>query len=405
MTIANEITRINNAKAAIKQSIENKGVTVSDDAKIDEYPALINSITVGESGDSETHENPDFYELRTGGGTRYRSLFYQYAYPSGSFSLDLSSWDTSRVTDMSYMFYYCNALTSLDVSNWDTSRVTDMGNMFYYCQELTELNLAHFNFSNAKSTNSMFANCKKLIRLDLSGVGSSSILYSVSGMFDSCSSLISVNITGWDTSKVTTINGMFTKCTALTTIIGEIDTSSLTNGLYPGSSSHPFNNCTSLETVYIKNIYKDIAVTNASKFSIDLGVTKVKDECLVYIINELPDLINDKGLTATDKIIFTLPKTNTLTEEQVQVALDKGWTCANIATASATYGLRRRMFYKAVECEEGAYQASDGSRYEIFEANNVVTPDGVAEWDEFSSIEDASEYYGLTYIGEQEDGQ
>ena len=60
------------------------------------------------------------------------------------------------------------------------------------------------------------------------------------------------------------------------------------------------------------------------------------------------------------------------------------------------------MVYKKIESEEGAYQASDGSRYEIFEANNVVTPDGVAEWDVFSSIEDASQAYGLTYIGEQD---
>ena len=59
------------------------------------------------------------------------------------------------------------------------------------------------------------------------------------------------------------------------------------------------------------------------------GDTKVKDECLIYIINELPDLINDKGLTATDKIKLTLPPTNTLTAEQVAVATSKGWTCVN----------------------------------------------------------------------------
>ena len=61
MTVSDQIRRIKNAKAAIKEAIQNKGVTVSDTAKLDEYPALIDSITVGEGGDSETHENPDFY--------------------------------------------------------------------------------------------------------------------------------------------------------------------------------------------------------------------------------------------------------------------------------------------------------------------------------------------------------
>ena len=70
-------------------------------------------------------------------------------------------------------------------------------------------------------------------------------------------------------------------------------------------------------------------MTNASNWSINLTDTKVKDECLIYIINELPDLINDKGLTTTSSIVLTLPPTNTLTQEQVQVAIDKGWSVAN----------------------------------------------------------------------------
>lgn len=327
MSVADQIRRIKNAKAAIKEAIINKGVTVSDEAKLDEYPALINSISAS-SGDGESYVNPDFYELRTKGGTSYRSLFYQYAYPSGSYSLDLSGWDTSKVTTMAYMFYYCNALTSLDVSNWDTKRVSDMSNMFYYCQELTELNIKHFNMNKVDSVVNMFSNCKKLTHLDLSGWNFAEYINSFQSMFDSCSSLVSVNITGWNTNTITNMNNMFSKCEKLVDIIGELDTSKLTYGLYSGKSSQPFANCTSLETLYLKNIYKDCAVTDASKFSIDLGVTKVKDECLVYIIDQLPNLA-DKGITNNTAIKLTLPTVNTLTDEQKQVALDKGWIVVN----------------------------------------------------------------------------
>jgi hypothetical protein len=56
------------------------------------------------------------------------------------------------------------------------------------------------------------------------------------------------------------------------------------------------------------------------------------------------------------------------------------------------------MVYKKVECEMGPYIASDGSRYEIFEAINVMTPQGEnVGWDAFSNIEEAAEYYGLIY--------
>ena len=44
-------------------------------------------------------------------------------------SLDLSSFDTSNVTDMLQMFYYSKA-TILDLSSFDTSNVISMGNMF-----------------------------------------------------------------------------------------------------------------------------------------------------------------------------------------------------------------------------------------------------------------------------------
>ena len=40
-------------------------------------------------------------------------------------NLDLSSFDTSNVTDMDYMFHGCSSLTNLDLSSFDTSNVTE----------------------------------------------------------------------------------------------------------------------------------------------------------------------------------------------------------------------------------------------------------------------------------------
>ena len=61
------------------------------------------------------------------------------------------------------------------------------------------------------------------------------------------------------------------------------------------------------------------------------------------------------------------------------------------------------MVYKKVESECGPYQASDGSLYDIFEAINVMTPQGLnVGWDTFNNIEDAAAFYNLTYVGEQD---
>jgi len=50
MSIATEITRLQNAKASIKTSIENKGVTVPSATKLDGYSTLIDSIQTGGGG-------------------------------------------------------------------------------------------------------------------------------------------------------------------------------------------------------------------------------------------------------------------------------------------------------------------------------------------------------------------
>ena len=42
---------------------------------------------------------------------------------------------------MSRMFYNCSALTSLDLSGWDTSKVTDMNGMFIGCDTLKTIRM------------------------------------------------------------------------------------------------------------------------------------------------------------------------------------------------------------------------------------------------------------------------
>lgn len=140
-----------------------------------------------------------------------------------------------------------------------------------------------------------------------------------------------IDITDWDTSKVTSMDSMFFCSYDLVDIIGYLDLSSLEQGFcyWETYVQSVVYGCDSLETLYLKNIYKNCTMDNNKKWSIYLGRTKVKDECLLYIIDQLPDLYA-KGLTNTSQITFTLPPTNTLTQEQIAVGIAKGWTFINV---------------------------------------------------------------------------
>ena len=49
---------------------------------------------------------------------------------------------------MEYMFNNCSKIQSLDLSYFNTSKVTQMGYMFYNCKELISLDLSSFDTSN-----------------------------------------------------------------------------------------------------------------------------------------------------------------------------------------------------------------------------------------------------------------
>ena len=61
-TITQEITRLQTAKVNLKTSIEAKGVTVSADATLDQYPALVDSIPSGGGGVEVEEKDVNFYD-------------------------------------------------------------------------------------------------------------------------------------------------------------------------------------------------------------------------------------------------------------------------------------------------------------------------------------------------------
>ena len=170
--------------------------------------------------------------------------------------LDLSKFDTSKVTNMGYMFYNISNPTTLDISNFDTSKVTDMGAMFAYMTSLFTLDLSNFDTSQVRSMRSMFSAMYNLATLNISHFDTSKVT-DMAGMFYSVSALNTLNLSHFDTSKVTDMNHMFYNMSNLTTInLSSFDTSKVTNMgyIFAGVSSLTTLNLISFDTSQVTNM-------------------------------------------------------------------------------------------------------------------------------------------------------
>ena len=144
-------------------------------------------------------------------------------------SLDLSSFDTSSVTDMRSMFYNCSSLKMLDLSGFDTSKVMDMGVMFAHCSSLVSLDLSSFDTSSVTDMTCMFNSCSSLATLDLSGFETITVI-DMNDMFSGCSSLTSLSLVSFDVSSVVDMSYMFYMCSSLDTLdLSGFDTTSVIN--------------------------------------------------------------------------------------------------------------------------------------------------------------------------------
>ena len=160
--------------------------------------------------------------------SKVTNMEYMFNDMPGLTSLNLSNFDTSKVTNMHSMFYSMSGLTSLDLSNFDTSKVTNMDNMFGSVWHLTSLNLSNFDTSQVTNMDHMF-NSVGLTSLNLSNFNTSKVT-SMVGMFSYMSNLTSLNLSNFDTSKVINMVGMFSDMPSLTTLnLSNFDTSQVTN--------------------------------------------------------------------------------------------------------------------------------------------------------------------------------
>ena len=259
--IFDKLNHLRELKAKLRQKLEERDVTITDEDTFQEYVDKIDDINTLKK----------FLEFRG-----VQNLFTDAKSLTKIPEDVIRSYDLRDITNASYMFQYCSNLTT--IPQLDTSNVTDMSDMFSGCSNLTTV--PQLDTSNVTDMNYMFYNCYTLTtvpQLDTSNVTD------MQNMFQYCSNL--TTIPQLDTSNVADMSYMFHGCKRLTTV-PQLDTSNVKN------MSYMFYGCKSLTDCRLKNIKINLKVGSGTTYGHLLTI-----DSLLFMIRELVNVNASRTFT------------------------------------------------------------------------------------------------------------
>lgn len=175
MSIATEITRLQNAKASIKTSIENKGVTVPSATKLDGYSTLIDSIQTGGGIDVNALADGSISGAVEITASSIRDRFFKSCG-------NITSLSCPNVTIIrEQLCSGCSGLVSVSMPNATT---INSSQQFISCTSLATVNLPKLQTPGGN----MFQGCTSLEFIDLPAL----TRLSVTRVFYGCSNLKTV---------------------------------------------------------------------------------------------------------------------------------------------------------------------------------------------------------------------
>ena len=227
------------------------------------------------------------------------------------------------VTDMNHM--YCNSgITEIDLSSFDTSKVTDMSYMFSGCANLQTINMNGIDLSNTTNWHYLFHGTSNLQNLYWNDIDTSNIT-NMGYLFGS-SGITNIDFSHIDTSKVTNMASIFSLCKQLESITGFSATNksgiSLTFPAGTSASSPVALRRLTFRTDLPEGTYSIRSAINIKYCSFDR-------EGMVEMFNTLPDIsslnlgASYKKITITGNPCLT---DGTLTDNDRAIATNKGWT-------------------------------------------------------------------------------
>ena len=232
--------------------------------------------------------------------TNMKSMFYYTSKDSSNpITLDLSGWDTSKVTDMSYLVYGSTYLGSLNVTGWNTSKVTNMYGTFCGCHFYNGISgVENWDVSKVTDMTYCFYGDTSLPSLDLTNWDTTNCT-SMTSMFNSCSSLKELKINNFNINNATaSISSMFSGISNCTVYI---------SGSWKGSTSSTAYGGTNL-TFIGGTVYGNIMITKSSvtveeaystSFGVCLDQAPTNNQIVTLSINSSYTTLSTTSLTFT----------------------------------------------------------------------------------------------------------
>lgn len=254
-------------------------------------------------------------EMDNGAITSANGMFYDSNLKSIPFDIFLGG---SGYNDCREMFMSMGNLSTVSLTVY---RPNDLAYMFYNCGLLKTINLIIETTDYVNNTSIsgdfeyMFANCKKLTSIS-----------NLSGLY--C----------YGTNKNLLNGDAFKGCNALTAIRG-LDIGIMSNKTSNVCGIRPFEDCYALAELTFTSrattlSNQTLGITGKVGYSSDINTSKYNRTSAVNTINSLPDLSTgsnniiqfngNSGLSTDGGAI------STMTEEEVAVAVAKGWTVSYV---------------------------------------------------------------------------
>lgn len=334
MSIATEITRLQNAKSSIKTAIENKGVDVPASATLDGYSNYIAQIEQGSSfftgnadvaglqaigwndadiahfqkwGVNWMAEDDDFNKVsdynkslygqvtwdnvanyKNDAGMVYLPKIYPPSTPNSCANkfngfklvqhIAVDGWEFGQITSLEKMFYQCEKLRTFgDWNDRNLASVTTCNQMFAYCKALTLVEIKNLALPLCTDCAQMFYSCSFATGFNLSNWNVSSVT-TMASMFNGCSSATEIDLTGWVTTSLTSANYMYQNCSLLMTLPYMVVSSTTSDSLYQiVKNCHALQHITSSGTIRNNIAFLESPLTASSVLivlnALDLNVS------------------------------------------------------------------------------------------------------------------------------------
>ncbi len=152
-----------------------------------------------------------------------------------------------------------------------TDQVKNMAHMFFRCPKLTDLDLSGFNTSNVNDMQGMFCISSGLKRIQFGNQFDTSTVASMTSMFYGCESLEELDVSGFRTDNTESMHAMFLNCRSLK----NLDVSGFNTAKVKYMSSM-FYGCSGLTSLNVSNFDTSNVINMSNMFSGCTGLSSLE---------------------------------------------------------------------------------------------------------------------------------